>query len=54
VVASSSRLKPGEKGEIIAKIDIKGRAGSISKSVQVFSNDSKKKVLTLILRATIQ
>jgi hypothetical protein len=54
VVASSSRLKPGEKGEIIARIDIKDRAGSISKSVQVLSNDPKKKVLTLILRVTIQ
>ncbi|PIQ93240.1 MAG: hypothetical protein COY75_07960 [Nitrospirae bacterium CG_4_10_14_0_8_um_filter_41_23] len=53
-MASSSRLKPGEKGNIIAKIGIKGRAGSISKSVQIFSNDPEKKVLTLILRATIQ
>jgi hypothetical protein len=53
-MASSSRLKPGEKGNIIAKIDIKGRAGSISKSVQVFSNDPKRPIITLSLKATIR
>jgi len=53
-MASSSRLKPGEKGNIIAKIDIKGRAGSISKSVQVFSNDPKRSIITLFLKATIR
>jgi hypothetical protein len=53
-MASSSRLKPGEKGNIIAKIDIKGRAGSISKSVQVFSNDPKRPIITLFLKATIR
>jgi hypothetical protein len=53
-MASSSRITPGEKGEITAKIDIKGRAGFISKNVRVFSNDPKKAQVTLVLRAIIQ
>lgn len=54
MMASLSRLKPGEKGKIIAKIDIKGRVGSISKSVRVFSNDPKRPAVTLGLKALIR
>jgi len=53
-MASSSQLKPGEKGKIIAKINIKGRVGSVSKGVQVFSNDPKRSSVTLFLNATIK
>jgi len=53
-MASSSLLKPGEKGKIIAKVDIKGRVGSLSKGVQVFSNDPKRPIVTLSLRAMIK
>jgi hypothetical protein len=53
-VASSSHLKPGEKGQIIAKVDIKGRTGSLYKSIQVFSNDPKRHVVTLSLKARIK
>jgi len=53
-MASSSRLKPGEKGKITAKINIKDRAGSISKSVQVFSNDPKRHIVSLFLKAIIK
>jgi hypothetical protein len=53
-MASSSRLRPGEKGKITAKINIKDRAGSISKSVQVFSNDPKKHIVSLFLKALIK
>jgi len=53
-MASSSRLRPGEKGKITAKINIKDRAGSISKSVQVFSNDPKKHIVSLFLKAIIK
>ncbi len=53
-MASSSRIRPGETGKITAKIDIKGRVGSISKSVQVFSNDPKKSVVTLFINAIIK
>lgn len=53
-MASSSHLKPGEKGQISAKIETKGRTGSISKSIQVFSNDPKKPTVTLLLKALIK
>jgi len=52
-MASSSLLKPKEKGKITTKIDIKGRVGSLSKGVQVFSNDPKRPVVTLSLKAII-
>jgi len=54
VVTSSSHLKPGEKGKIDAKIKISGRTGYVSKSVRVFSNDPKKPVINLTLKALIQ
>jgi len=52
-VVSSTHLNPGEKGKISAKVDIKGRAGFISKSVQIFSNDPKRPVVNLLLKALI-
>jgi len=52
-MASSSHLKPKEKGKIITKVDIKGRTGSLSKSIQVFSNDPKRPVVNLSLKAMI-
>jgi len=54
VVASSSHIKPGDKGKITAKIDIKGRSGALSKNVQVFSNDPKRPTVTLSLKAIIK
>ena len=53
-MASSSHLKPGEKGKITAKIDMRGRKGTLYKTVQVFSNDPKRPSVVLSLRATIQ
>jgi hypothetical protein len=53
-MASSSHLKPGEKGKIITKVDIKGRVGSLFKGVQVFSNDPKRPVVNLSLKAIIK
>jgi hypothetical protein len=52
-MASLSRIKPGEKGKITAKIDIKGRGGFVSKNVRVFSNDPKRAQVTLVLTAII-
>ncbi|NWF76238.1 MAG: DUF1573 domain-containing protein [Nitrospirae bacterium] len=52
-MASSSHIKPGEKGKIKAKIDIRGRKGYISKSVKVFSNDPKIPFVKLELKAFI-
>ena len=54
MLASSSQIKPGDKGKITAKVDIKGRSNELSKSIQVFSNDPKKPVVTLFLKAIIK
>jgi len=54
VVASLSRLKPGEEGKIIATVDIKGKIGFISKTVRVFTNDPKRPVVALSLKALIK
>jgi cytochrome c5 len=53
-MASSSRLKPGERGKIKAAIDIKGKLGKIFKTVKVYTNDPKKPVTTLSLRLSIE
>lgn len=53
-MASSDHIKPGDKGKISAKIDIKGRKGALSKSVQVLSNDPKRPAVTLSLTANIK
>jgi len=53
-MASSSHISPGDSGKITAKIDTKGRIGSVSKGVQVFSNDPKRPVVTLHLKAVIK
>jgi hypothetical protein len=53
VVASSSRLEPGETGSINAKVATKGKTGSLSKSINVFSNDPKKPTVRLSIRTTI-
>jgi hypothetical protein len=54
VVASSSHLKPGEEGKIVAKIDTKGRTGFISKTVNVLTNDPQKPAVNLVLKALIK
>lgn len=53
-MASSSRLKPEEEGKIVAKIDIKGKLGFISKTVKVFTNDPQKPLINLVLKALIK
>lgn len=53
-MASSSHLKPKEKGKIITKVNIKGRVGSLFKSIQVFSNDPKRPIVNLSLKAMIK
>ncbi len=52
-MASSSHLQPGETGKISARIDTAGRGGIVSKRIQVHSNDPKKPVVSLMLRATV-
>jgi len=54
-LAGSSRLKPGEKGKIIAGMNIKdGWRGPVSKRVKVLSNDPKRPVIILVLYGSIQ
>ena len=53
-MASSDRLKPGEKGKINAKVDLEGKQGLISKGINVYSNDPKMPVVTLTLKAVIK
>lgn len=53
-MASSSQIKPGEAGTITANIDTKRRKGPLSKVIRVYSNDPKRSVVTLSLKAVIQ
>jgi hypothetical protein len=53
-MASSSHINPGDSGKITAKIDTKGRMGQVSKGIQVFSNDPKRPIVTLYLKAVIK
>jgi hypothetical protein len=48
---SSSILKPGDKGTIRAAISTTEFVGSISKTVEVFSNDPQRPLIKLVLKA---
>lgn len=52
-MASSSHLKPGEKGKITAKISTLGKKDLTIETVEVVSNDPKKPKKVLTLQATI-
>jgi hypothetical protein len=54
VVASSSHLKPGETGSIDVKVYTKGKSGSLSKGINVLSNDPKRPVVRLSVTTTIE
>jgi hypothetical protein len=54
VVASSSRLKPGERGKIHVSVDIRGRIGYLSKTIQVYANDPQNPVTNLGVRMYIK
>ena len=53
-MASSSHLKPGEKGRLTAKVDTRNRAGAIMKSVTVYTNDPVRPKVVLSLKADIK
>jgi hypothetical protein len=53
-MASSSRLKPGEKGKIRLSVDIRGKLGTIYKTVEVNTNDPENSKSTIALRMTIK
>ncbi len=52
-MASSSHLKPGEKGVITAKMSAVGKKGDIVEAIEVVSNDPKRPKEVLTLQATI-
>jgi len=53
-MASSSHLKPGEKGKITATVDTANRKGLLIKSIDVMSNDAKRPKITLTLKADVK
>ncbi|MDH5202433.1 MAG: hypothetical protein OEZ31_02330 [Nitrospirota bacterium] len=53
-MASSSCLKPREKGKVTARVNIKGEEGFISSVVRVVSNDPMTPVVTLFIEAMIE
>jgi Protein of unknown function (DUF1573) len=53
-MASSGRLKPGGKGKISVAVNIKGRSGSLTKTVHVYTNDPGKPVLDLSVRVDVR
>ena len=54
MVASSSHLGPGEKGKIDVLVDIRGKTGRISKTVEVYANDPATPVTKLTVTMYIK
>ncbi len=53
MLASSSQIKPEERGSITAKINAHNYKGHIVKNIIVYSNDPVKPAVTLTLKAEI-
>ena len=54
MVASSSHLGPGERGKINVSVDIRGKTGRISKTIQVYANDPANPVTKLTVTMYIK
>ncbi len=54
MMASSSRLKPMEKGKITVTVDVRGKLGKISKTIRVSTNDPNKPMTTLTLSMQVK
>jgi hypothetical protein len=52
-MASSSHVKPNEKGTIAVKVNTAGRKGLIVENVEVASNDSLRTQITLTIQAYV-
>ncbi len=52
-LVSSSTVKPGETGEITVSYDSQGRAGAVSRTITVVSNDLVEPVKELTITATV-
>jgi hypothetical protein len=53
-MASSSHLKPGEQGRIVAKVATAYRSGVLHKSIDVFTNDPRRPRVILALKVRIK
>jgi len=53
-MASSSRLKPGERGRFTARLNTKGMRGMVLKTVEVLSNDPERPKVVLTIRADVK
>ncbi len=53
MMASSGRLKQGEKGVISARVSTAGKSGCVSETITVRSNDPKRPKVVLTLSAII-
>jgi len=53
-MASSSHIKPGEKGIINVTVDVETANGMLVKSVSVHSNDPERPKVTLTIKADIR
>lgn len=52
--ASSTHLKPGEKGSVKAVIDLRGKKGIFSKKIDVYTNDPITPVTTLSVKISVK
>jgi hypothetical protein len=53
-MASSSQIKPGEKGSITATVNIQQYNGKVVKEISVYSNDPAKPHAVLLIKADIR
>ena len=53
-MASSGRLKPGEKGKIRVDVNIRGKFGQIMKTIQVVTNDPERRQTTLSVKMLVK
>jgi hypothetical protein len=53
-MASSSRLKPDEKGKINISVDTKDKVGPLTRIIQVRTSDPKNPVITLSVRLVVK
>jgi cytochrome c553 len=53
-VASPSRLKPGKKGSIRVVVDLRGKQGIYSKTMEVYTNDPVTPVTTLSVKIHVK
>ncbi len=53
-MASSSHIKPGEKGKINTKVDTEGRGGYLHKPIAVHSNDPQRPIVHLYITAILR